>query len=93
MSDINQIASEVDAYGTRRKISKERYARLRAEVLTFAQGRVDGKHERGLPWLLKHGIKMLEDATGETIPHDVTERTVVNWLERAHPELGKVFRA
>lgn len=90
--DINNIAAESDKYSSRRKITRPKYDRLREELIKFAQGRAEDKHHRGVPWFRKHGIPALEQATGETIPHDVAEGTLLDWLADHHPELREVFR-
>ncbi len=92
MTDINQIANEADAYSTRRKLNKPRYERLLQELVTFAEGRKREDHTRGIPWFIKDGIPLLEKATGEEIPHDVTEGSLAKWLEQHHPELREAFR-
>jgi hypothetical protein len=68
-SDINEIAEQADTYKSRRKLNRERYARLLEELVKFAQGRVADQHKRGIPWFIRTGIPLLEQGTGETIPH------------------------
>jgi hypothetical protein len=90
------IAENSDPYASRRKITKDRYQPLLAELVKFARGREAQQHGLGLGWFIGTGIPKLNAsrvAAGlDPIAGDLSEKALNKWLEKYHPELREEFR-
>lgn len=94
--DILDLTDGVDRYSNRRKITKPRYDRVREELMKFAQARLDGKHDLGIPWFRRHGMpklnQKLEESGEEKFAYDLSESVMADWLSANHPDLREAFR-
>jgi hypothetical protein len=97
---IAEIAATADIYESRRKITWPEYAQYRAKIAEFVKGRdakpgTPGYHTKGLRWLIKTGMSTLNEQRKELgldeIPFDISENSVLRYIDKAHPDEAKHF--
>jgi hypothetical protein len=92
---ITDLAANADHYTSRRKINRPEYELLREQVAEFVEGRANNRHKKGLRWFLKTGMRQLntqrvKDGLPE-IRHDITENTVLRYIDRKFPDEAPLF--
>lgn len=90
-----EAEADYDPYASRRKLDGQKYAELAAEIVRFAELRASGKLGLSFKWFIRTGIPKLNAARAaqglDPLPDPPAESTILQWMEKRHPELRKHF--